>query len=120
MVHVWEGKGFPGGLVVENPSAMQEPQEMRVWSLGQEDPPEEGMSTHSSILAWRIPWTAEPGYSLWGCKESDTTVATEQAAQPWSQRVCGAEKDLLCHSLCLKKTLQVQVAGWECLYSKLA
>ena len=35
--------------------------EMQVWSLGQEDPLEEGMTTHSSILAWRIPWTEEPG-----------------------------------------------------------
>ena len=34
---------------------------MRVLSLGQEDPLEEGMVTHSSILAWRIPWTEEPG-----------------------------------------------------------
>ena len=36
---------------------------------------EEGMETHSSILAWRIPWTEEPGRSMvcpWGCKESDT------------------------------------------------
>ena len=32
-----------------------------VGSLGQEDPPEEGMATHSSILAWRSPWTEEPG-----------------------------------------------------------
>ena len=35
--------------------------ETRVGSLGQEDPLEEGMATHSSILAWRIPWTEEPG-----------------------------------------------------------
>ena len=34
---------------------------MKVESLGQEDPPEEGMATHSSIPAWRIPWTVEPG-----------------------------------------------------------
>ena len=34
---------------------------MWVQSLGQEDPLEEGMETHSSILAWRIPWTEEPG-----------------------------------------------------------
>ena len=34
---------------------------MQVQSLGWEDPPEEGMATHSSILAWRIPWTEEPG-----------------------------------------------------------
>ena len=33
---------------------------MQVLPLGQEDPPEEGMATHSSILAWRIPWTKEP------------------------------------------------------------
>ena len=39
---------------------MQEPQEMRVQTLGREDPLEEQMATHSSILAWRIPWTEEP------------------------------------------------------------
>ena len=40
---------------------MQELQDTRVPSLGQEVPLEEGMATHSSILAWRIPWTEEPG-----------------------------------------------------------
>ena len=40
---------------------MQETQEMRIQSLGQEDRLEEGMATHSSILAWKIPWTEEPG-----------------------------------------------------------
>ena len=40
---------------------MQETQGRQVRSLGQEDPPEKGMATHSSILAWRIPWTEEPG-----------------------------------------------------------
>ena len=44
--------------MVENPPAMQE---TRVRSLGQEDSLEEGMATHSSILAWRIPRTEEPG-----------------------------------------------------------
>ena len=53
--------GFPGGSLVKNLPKMQEPQESRVPSLGQEDPLEEGMATHSSILAWRIPWTEEPG-----------------------------------------------------------
>ena len=43
---------------VKNPPAMQENQ---VRSLGREDPLEKGMATHSSILAWRIPWTEEPG-----------------------------------------------------------
>ena len=50
--------GLPGGSAVKNPPAMQE---TRVQSLGQDDPPEEGMATHSSIPAWRIPWTEEPG-----------------------------------------------------------
>ena len=57
--------------MVKNLPAMQE-----TWfrSLGQEDPLEKGMATHSSILAWRIPWTEELGdYSPWGCKELDTT-----------------------------------------------
>ena len=47
--------------VVKNPPAMQETQEMWFQSLGQEDPVEEGMETHSNILVWRIPWTEEPG-----------------------------------------------------------
>ena len=51
--------GFPGGSEVKNPPAMQETQEMQVQSLGQEDPLEEGIATHSSILAWKIPWTEE-------------------------------------------------------------
>ena len=40
---------------------MQEMKETQVQSLGQEDTMEEGMATHSNILAWRIPWTEEPG-----------------------------------------------------------
>ena len=54
-------RGFLGGSVVKNPSAMQEPQETRVRSLGWEDPLGESMATHSSIFAWKIPWTKEPG-----------------------------------------------------------
>ena len=46
---------------VKNPHAMQEPQEIQVQSLGGKDPLQEGMATHSSILAWRIPWTEEAG-----------------------------------------------------------
>ena len=46
---------------VKNPPAVQEPQEMCVLSLGQEDPLERGMATHSSILSRRTPWTEEPG-----------------------------------------------------------
>ena len=53
--------GFPTGSVVKNPPAMQELQKMQVRSLGQGDPLEKSMATHSSILAWEIPWTEEPG-----------------------------------------------------------
>ena len=50
--------GFPGGSDgKESPSR----QETRVQALGQEDPLEKEMATHSSILAWRIPWTEESG-----------------------------------------------------------
>ena len=56
---------------VKNPQAMQELQETRVWSLGQEDPLEEKMATHSSILSWRIPWTEKPGRL--GSQRVDTT-----------------------------------------------
>ena len=52
--------GLPHSAV-KNPLAMQETQETQVQSLGREDPLEEGMATHSSILASRIPWTEEPG-----------------------------------------------------------
>ena len=47
-------------------------QETRIQLLGREDPLEKGMETHSSILAWKIPWTEElAGHSPWGHKESD-------------------------------------------------
>ena len=49
---------FSGAPLVKNPPAMQE---TWVRSLGWEEPLEKGMATHSSILAWRIPWTEEPG-----------------------------------------------------------
>ena len=53
--------GFPGGSVVKNLLAMQETQERQVRSLGPADPLEEDMATHSSVLAWKILWTEEPG-----------------------------------------------------------
>ena len=60
---------FPGGLVVKNPPTIA-----GVQSLGGEDSLEEEMAAHSSILAWKIPCTEEPGgYSPRGHKESNTT-----------------------------------------------
>ena len=56
---------------------MQETQQMWIRSLSQEGPLEEGMATHSSILAWRIPQTKEPrGATVHRVAESDTTEAT--------------------------------------------
>ena len=77
---------------VKNLSAMQETQEMHIWSLGWEDPLEKEIETHSSILAWKIPKTEEPcglqpkglqrvrykwahiynkqHIKIWGCNES--------------------------------------------------
>ena len=57
-LHLWVSLcsewGFPGAAVVKN-------QETWIWSLGWKDPLEKEMATHSSILAWKIPWTVEPG-----------------------------------------------------------
>ena len=53
--------GFPSDSTAKNLPAMQETKETWIQSLGQEDPLEEDTEAHSSILAWRIPWTEEPG-----------------------------------------------------------
>ena len=61
-------------LVVKNPQPVQEGS---VLSLGWEEPLEEGMATHSSILAWRIPWTEEPvRLQSTGWQKLDTTEVT--------------------------------------------
>ena len=63
--------GFPGGPVLKNLPAMKD---MQLRSLGGEDPPENEMAPHSSILAWKIPWTEEPGgLQFMGSQESDTS-----------------------------------------------
>ena len=65
-------------LVVKNPPANKGDVRDVAQSLGWEDPLEEGMATHSSILPWRLPWTEEPGeLEPWGHKELDTTEATQ-------------------------------------------
>ena len=66
---------------------MQEIQETWVRSLGQEDPLEEGMTTHSSILAWRIPWTEEPGglqsIELQRVRRDSSDLAHAQGTDPF-------------------------------------
>ena len=57
-MNLFKSLGFPSSSAVKNPPAIQE---LRVQSLGQENHLEKEMATHSSILAWEIPWTEEPG-----------------------------------------------------------
>ena len=61
--------------MVKNPPAMQKKtQEMQVQSLASENPLEEGMANHTSILAWKIPWTEEPGGLLFTGSQSQTQL----------------------------------------------
>ena len=67
----------PSGSVVKNPPVLQKIQKIRVWSL------EKGMATHSSILAWTIPWTEEPGgLQSMGLQRVRHNWATEHAHAP--------------------------------------
>ena len=59
---------------IKNPSAIQE---MQVQSLGWEDPLEKEMTTHSSILAWEIPWTEEPGRRQFMGSQNSQTLLNE-------------------------------------------
>ena len=72
------GGASQAALVVKNlPANAGDVPETQVPSLRQEDPLEEGMATHSSILAWRIRGQRSlAGYSPWGCKESEMTEVT--------------------------------------------
>ena len=67
--------GFPGGSVVKNPAAKQETQ---VQSVGWENPLEKEMVIYPSILAWKIPWTEEPG----GLQ----TVALQKVGHDWANK----------------------------------
>ena len=70
-------QGLPGGSAVKNLPAVQELQEMWVQSLGQEDPREVGMATHSSILPGEFHWQSSlPDCSPWDLKELARTEAT--------------------------------------------
>ena len=72
-------RGFPGGSAVKNLPAM----EMWVWFPGQEDPLEKEMATHSSILAWEIPWTEEAGgLQFMGSQKSPTRLKRLKPSPP--------------------------------------
>ena len=77
-------KPIPTALVVQ--MVKNVPTWVKTWvqPLGQGDPLERGMATHSSILVWRILWTEEPGrHSPWGCKELDATEGLTQCQEGW-------------------------------------
>ena len=66
---------------------IRETQEMRVQSLGWEDPLEEEMATHSSVLVWKIPWT-ENSYGPWARKELDMTKHAHARAHTHTHTEC--------------------------------
>ena len=73
--------GFPGSSEVKN---LHEMQETQVRSLGWEDPLEKEMAAHSSILAWEIPWTEEPG----GLQSMESQRVGQDLATKQQQQVC--------------------------------
>ena len=78
---------FQGGSAVKNLLVMQEMQETQVLPLVWEDPLEKGMTTHSSILAWRIPWTEEPG----GLQSMGSQRVIQDWAQAWPWRLADTQ-----------------------------
>ena len=101
-------KDFPDDTTVKNPPAVQEKQ---VRPLGQEDPPEEGMATHSSVLAWRIPQTEEPGELQSLGLQSQTWLKwlSMHAQSHWS---CGAGFHLFIQQI-LMECQQRARQGWN-------
>ena len=93
--------------------------------MGQEDPLEEGMATHSSILAWKIPWTEEAGkLESIGCKELDMTEVTEYECMVVVVVMVAAmygglpQRQILCRALCLchlTHASQQVLTLWLCL-----
>ena len=87
-----EQTGFPGGYDgKESAYNAGDP----VQSLGQEDPLEKGMATHSSILAWRIPWTVEPGglHTVHGVAKSETRLSNQLIqSETWASPVLSGKE----------------------------
>ena len=79
------GRGFPYGSAEKNLPAMQKTKETWGWSLGRDDPLEKEMATHSSILAWEIPWTEEPG----GLQ----SIGSQRVGHDWSDRACTGSRN---------------------------
>ena len=87
---------------------MQETRETGAQFLGREDPLEEGMATHSSILAWRIPWTEEPG-ELW-------SIGSQTVVHDWSGLACTHTRMLTqCFQVHLILYTRRITKKWSCL-----
>ena len=98
-------------LVAQMLKNLPEVQETWIWSLGQEDPLEKGMATHSNIPAWRTPWTEEPGgLESMGSQKVRHNWATELN---WTELVAQMVKNLPA----MRET-QVWSLGWEDLLEK--
>ena len=100
----WESLvGFTGGTVVKNLPLMQELPETQFRSLGWENTLEEDMATHSSIVAWRIPWAEEPGRlpSMGSQRVGHDLATQEQQQQQIRQRRMGTRWFLMCFYFCL-------------------
>ena len=83
--------GFPGGSVVKN---LPTKQESGVRSLGREDPLEKEMATHSTILAWRIPWAEQPGGPQSVQLQSQTQLNNNQTKQQLEDFTLAIEQTL--------------------------
>ena len=82
---------------VKSPPAIKETQEVQVQSLGQEDPLEEEMTAHSSVLAWKIPWTEESG----GLQSPRSWTQLSNSQQQWFHNVTLSERDQILKICCL-------------------
>ena len=91
---VTDSKGLSGGSVVKNLPANIREQETQDWSPGWKDPLEKEMATHSSILAWKIPWTEEPGRLQ--------SMGSHRLRHDWMTEyntVLTLKKEIKCHSI---------------------
>ena len=101
------GKLFPVVQRVKNLPTMQE---TWVWPLGQEDPLEKGMAIHSNILAWRIPWTEEPGGLL--CKGSQRVGHNWATNNTATTMACGQVKSTFIIS-CISNIVSIWVSWFS-------
>ena len=102
LVFLWRSMGCPAGLVRKNLHVMQETQESQVQSLGWEDSLEKETATHSNILAWKIPWTEEPGW----LQSMGSVKSIQRVGHDWMPKhakeipVQFSSVALLCPTLC--------------------